>query len=67
MHACESILSMIIGCSVLEQKVEQMEAELARKQQEREDSAQQIKKYVAIPDMIMYRAELDILVVFHAE
>ena len=67
MHACESILSMIIGCSVLEQKVEQMEAELTRRQQEREDSAQQIKKYVAITDMIMYRAEPDVLVVFHAE
>ena len=44
--ACVSSLCMIIGCSVLEQKVDQMEAELTRRQQEREESAQQIKRCV---------------------
>ena len=53
MHACQmtlavfvSSLHIIIGCisSLLEQKVDQMGAELTKRQQEREDSAQEIKR-----------------------
>ena len=33
-----------LGCRIMEQKVDQMSVELSRKQQERENSAQQIKR-----------------------
>ena len=37
-----------IGCRMMDQKVDQMAAELTRRQLERENSAQQIKRYVRL-------------------
>ena len=37
---------VVMWCSLIEQKVDQMTAELTRRQQEREDTALQYKRYI---------------------
>ena len=45
--SCVSLL-VVMWCSLIEQKVDQMAAELTRRQQEREDTDLQHKRYLLI-------------------
>ena len=45
---CMHVSLHCIGCRMMDQKVDQMAAELTRRQLERENSAQQIKRYVRL-------------------
>ena len=45
-HITLHVLLVVMWCSLIEQKVDQMTAELTRRQLEREDTALQYKRFV---------------------
>ena len=47
-HVTLHALLVVMWCSLIEQKVDQMAAELTRRQQEREDTALQYKRYMHV-------------------
>ena len=47
-HVTLHALLVVMWCSLIEQKVDQMAAELTRRQQEREDTALQYKRYACV-------------------